>query len=93
MKDQHPNKTAGKVYLITWYVMIVSLALMAVLEQLEPEGRIPYVVELLLHLFLASIPISLLVLSVVLFIRKSHTSAVVAVLLSALWLLIRFVAL
>ena len=91
VKEQSGDKITGLVMQIVWLAMIIVLAASIVLQHVNPGSRTGSVVELLTDLYLALIPVGVLVLAVVLLLRKLYLSAVVATILSIIWVLLRFV--
>lgn len=89
-ENQQRQNSTGMVYRIVWYGMVIILAMIIALQQLGFGERNPIVVTVLSHLYLALIPIALVVLSIVIFVKRADVSAVVAGFLSLLWLALRF---
>ncbi len=94
MEDEPMNrnsKEAGLIYQIIWYLMIAMLVLAVIVQHLGLGERTDNVATVISHLYLALVPLGLVLLTIVLFIKKSTLVATVAGSMVVIWLLLRFV--
>ncbi len=90
MSEQQANRSVGIAYRVTWYVMMLVLVMIIVIEESGLGNSLPAAIDRLSTLYMALIPLALLALAVILQLHKARVSATVSFILFLLWVGLRF---